>query len=117
MKKNKLIVSLSLVLTVLFSMLFQSLHTYEHFSKQLSEKHCDHKYNASGTEITHEHHQLDHCFVCHFGLSSYISPTDYSYQLYSNSGEIPYFSIVSETIISFSVSTYYLRGPPVNNLS
>ena len=115
MKKNKLIVSLSLVITVLFSILFQSVHTYEHIAKQLSEKHCDHKYNVSGTEITHQHHNADHCYVCHFGLSSYISPADYSYQLYSNNGEIPYFYSASETIISFSGSTYFLRGPPVNS--
>ncbi|WP_188049466.1 hypothetical protein [Flavobacterium sp. GP15] len=115
MKKNKLIVSLSLVITVLFSILFQSVHTYEHIAKQLSEKHCDHKYNVSGTEITHQHHNADHCYVCHFVTSSYLTPLDFSYKLYSVAGEIPYFKSKIETVISFSGSNYSLRGPPVNS--
>ena len=117
MKSNKLILSLSLVFTVLFSILFQSLHTYEHISKQLSEKHCEHQYNVSGTEITHEHHNIDHCYVCHFTLGSYITPTNLSYQLYSSNAEIPYFSIDQKIVITFSGSSYSLRGPPINTLS
>ncbi|MFV8360393.1 hypothetical protein [Flavobacterium sp. LS1P3] len=117
MKKNKLIVSLSLIVTVLFSMLFQSFHTYEHLEKQLSKKQCHHKYNVTGTEITHQHHKLDHCYVCEFAFGSYITPKDFSYQLYSNSAEIPYFFTTAETVISFSGSLYSLRGPPVNSLS
>ncbi len=113
MKKNKFILSFSLVITVLFSILFQSIHSYEHLLKQISEKHCDHKYNVSGTEITHQHHHVDHCDVCHFALSSYITPINFSYNLYSISREIPYFFNENETIISFSGSLYSLRGPPV----
>lgn len=115
MKMNKLISSLSLVVTVLFSILFQSVHTYEHLAQQLSEKHCDHKYNVSGTEITHQHHKAEHCDLCHFVFGNYISPKDFSYQLYSNIEEIPYFFTESEMFISFSGSLYYLRGPPVNS--
>ena len=117
MKKNKPILTLSLVVTVLFSMLFQSLHTYEHVAKQLSQKQCHHKYNVTGTEITHQHHKLDYCYVCEFALGSYITPKDCSKQLYSGIEEIPYFLTVSETVISFSGSLYSLRGPPLDSLS
>ena len=117
MKKNKLIVSLSLIVTVLFSMLFQSLHTYEHLAKQLSQKQCYHKYNVTGAEITHQHQKVDHCYVCEFAFGSYITPKDFSYQLYSSIEEIPYFFTTAEKVISFSGSLYSLRGPPVNNLS
>jgi len=115
MKKNKLILSLSLVVTVLFSILFQSLHSYEHVVKQLSEEHCDHKYNVSGTEITHQHHKADHCDLCQFAFGNYIFPKDFSYQLCSCIDEIPYFFTESETFISFPGSLYSLRGPPVNS--
>ena len=84
-------------------------------AKQLSEKHCDHKYNVSGTEITHQHHKAEHCDLCHFVFGNYISPKDFSYQLYSNIEEIPYFFTESEMFISFSGSLYSLRGPPVNS--
>jgi len=117
MKNKFAIINFCLMITVLFSMLFQSLHTYEHVAKQLSQKQCHHKYNVTGTEITHQHHKLDYCYVCEFALGSYITPKDCSNQLYFGIEEIPYFLTVSETVISFSGSLYSLRGPPVNSLS
>ena len=117
MKKNKFIVPLALVITVLFSMLLQSWHTYEHVAKQLSQKQCHHKENVTGTELTHQHQKVDHCAVCEFALGNYVSLKDISYQLRSTSKEIPYFFTENEAIISFSGSLYSLRGPPVNNLS
>jgi len=116
MKKNKLIISLSLAIAVLFSILFQSIHTYEHLEKQLPQKQCHHKYSSS-SEITHQHHNFDHCNVCEFSFGSYISPKQFSYQLYSTYKQIPYFIGAKETVLSFSGSLYSLRGPPVNSLS
>jgi phosphopantetheinyl transferase (holo-ACP synthase) len=43
-------------MTVLFSILFQSLHTYEHFAKQFAEKECHQKEYYGEPEITHQHH-------------------------------------------------------------
>jgi hypothetical protein len=57
MKKKVSIFSLVLTLTVLFSMLFQSVHKYEHIAQQLSEVQCSQK--NSSTEITHQHHGYD----------------------------------------------------------
>jgi hypothetical protein len=116
MKKNKLIISLSLAIAVLFSILFQSIHTYGHLEKQLSQKQCHHKYSSS-SEITHQHHNFDHCNVCEFSFGSYISPKQFPYQLYSTYKQIPYFIGAKETVLSFSGSLYSLRGPPANSLS
>jgi hypothetical protein len=113
MKKNKLIVSLSLAIAVLISILFQSFHTYEHLEKQLSQKKCHHKYNVTNKEITHQHQNFDHCYVCDFTFGSYISPKDFSYQLFSTHKEIPYFTNAEETVLSFSGSLYSHRGPPI----
>ena len=114
MKKKKLIINLSLAIAVLFSMLFQSYHSYEHLAKQLSQKECHHKYNSS-SEITHQHHNLEHCYVCEFSFGSYISPDTFSYQLNADYLEIPYFLTVNEAVIPFSGSLYSHRGPPVNS--
>jgi len=97
---------------VLFSILFQYVHSYEHLAIQLSEKKCYHKYNSS-KEITHQHHNYDRCFVCDFTLSSFVSaaishfefkkiniPTGYSF---SQSEEINQF---------FKGSLFALRAPP-----
>lgn len=101
---------------VLFSILFQSLHVYEHFVKQFSEEVCHHKYNGTQAEITHQHHNLDHCNVCHFTFGAYISPEVFVYKLNSNFKQVPYFFKIGKAIISFSGSLYSHRGPPFFNI-
>ncbi|MCD0474431.1 hypothetical protein LPB87_08480 [Flavobacterium sp. EDS] len=113
MKRKQLIISISLTMTVLFSMLFQSFHSYEHIVQEFSKKQCHHEYNVTNTEITHQHHNLDYCYVCHFAISSYITPERFTFQLPVFHDEIPYFFTFSETAISFSGSLYSLRGPPI----
>ncbi|MEZ7499660.1 hypothetical protein QO200_13040 [Flavobacterium sp. Arc3] len=113
MKKKQLVISLSLSLTVLFSILFQSLHTYEHFVKQFSETECHHKYSNGEPEITHQHHNFDDCKVCHFTFGSYVSPDVFVYSLQSNFENTPYFFEKVKTFISFPGSLYSPRGPPL----
>ncbi|KIO53903.1 hypothetical protein [Flavobacterium hibernum] len=112
MKRKQLILSVSLALTVLFSILFQSIHSYEHIVKQLSEKQCHHNYNDPNGEITHQHHDYDVCFVCHFVFGSYIVPEKFAFEFRTFSSEIPYFFSLSEKVFSLSESVYLLRGPP-----
>ena len=112
MKKKIVLLNSFLALAVLFAMLFQSVHSYEHLAKQLSEKKCSHK-NISSHEITHQHQNFDHCFVCDFTISTFISsdisnfefkkiiiPSGYSF---FNSREITQF---------FKGSLFALRAPP-----
>ena len=100
------------MMAVLFSILFQYVHSYEHLAKQLSEKKCSHK-NISSHEITHQHQNFDHCFVCDFTISTFIPsdisnfefkkiiiPSGYSF---FNSREITQF---------FKGSLFALRAPP-----
>lgn len=112
MKKKQLIISLSLAVTVLFSILFQSFHSYEHFEKQFSEKECNHKYSQGTPEITHQHHNLDDCKVCHFTFGSYVSTEIFACKLISNYKQVPYFYKTAKGIVSFSGSLYSHRGPP-----
>lgn len=112
MKRKQLILSFSFAVTILFSILFQSIHSYEHIVKQLTEKQCHHNYNDPSGEITHQHHDFEVCFVCNFAFGSYILPENFSFQFHSYDSEIPYFLPLSEKIFSISVSSYFLRGPP-----
>ena len=117
MKKKQLLISLSLAVTVLFSILLQSVHAYDHFVKQFSQTECHHKYNRSNAEISHSHHQgFDDCKVCHFTFGSYISAVGFAYKLKTNFATFPYFPETGDAIILFSGSLYSHRGPPVNNL-
>ncbi|MBB4800552.1 hypothetical protein HNP37_000591 [Flavobacterium nitrogenifigens] len=112
MKRKQLILSLSFAVTILFSILFQSIHSYEHIVKQLSEKQCHHNYNDPSGEITHQHHDFEVCFVCNFAFGSYIVPETFQFQFHSFQKQIAYFFPVSEKIFSISTTSYFLRGPP-----
>jgi hypothetical protein len=57
--------------TVLFSILFQSLHTYGHFVKAFFQTECHHKHNGTTAQITHKHHSFDYV-KCAISLFSYV---------------------------------------------
>jgi len=111
MKRKLLILNLSLVVVLLFSIVFQSFDSFSHFEKQFTQKECHHKYNSS-SEITHQHHNFDHCYVCQFAFSNSISSQKFSFQFYSESRQTPYFFANPESVFSFSGSLYSLRAPP-----
>ena len=110
-KKRFAIFNAVFATALLFSMLFQSLHSFEHLTELLSEKQCHHKY-ASPHEITHQHHNFDHCFVCDFTFGSFIWPESFSYQLHFVKTGTPYLFSETGIIISDFRSTNPLRGPP-----
>jgi hypothetical protein len=114
MKKKQLLLSLSLAITVLFSILMQSIHTYSHVVEQWSqtETECHHKYNVTHTEITHQHHAFEQCTVCHFSFGSYVTPLAFEYKFASNYNLIPHRSFSVQEVILFSGSLYSHRGPP-----
>jgi hypothetical protein len=113
MKKKFVILNSFLVLAVLFTMLFQSVHCYEHLAKQLSEKKCEHKYTSS-QEITHQHQNFDHCFVCNFTLSNFISSdiSCFEFQKITIPSGYPFFKS-KEITQFFKGSLFALRAPPI----
>jgi hypothetical protein len=72
MKKKQLIISISLAVTVLFSILFQSSYLWA-FCKGIFQTECHHKHNGTTAQITHKHHSFDTCKVCHFTFGSYVA--------------------------------------------
>jgi hypothetical protein len=112
MKRKFVVVNLILIVSVLFAMLFQSVHSYEHLAKQLSEKKCSHKNNSSH-EITHQHHNFDHCFVCDFTLSNFISATISHFEFKKTNLPSGYSFFNSREITQFfKGSLFALRAPP-----
>lgn len=113
MKKKFVIVNPLLTVVVLFCMLFQYVHTYEHLAKQLSEKECHHKY-TSRHEITHQHHDFDHCLVCHFSTSSFIGSTIEYFEFQKTTFSTEYSLFKSKDITQFfKGSLFALRAPPM----
>ncbi|WPR71907.1 hypothetical protein SLW70_01910 [Flavobacterium sp. NG2] len=113
MKKNQIVIALSLVVTILFSIVLQSFHAHEHHLEQLAQPKCHHESQGNKSQFTHQHYKAEACKVCHFAFGSYITPEIFHYQFYTDYKLIPYFSVTAKKIISFSGSLYSLRGPPV----
>lgn len=113
MKKKFVIVNTFLAATVLFSMLFQFVHSYEHRAKQLSEKECYHKYTSS-QEITHQHHNFDHCFICDFSISSFVASDIHNFEFQKITFPSEYSFFKSKEITQFfKGSLFALRAPPI----
>lgn len=113
MKKKFALINLLLMITVLLSMLFQSLHSYEHLTAHFSNEKCHQKHDFSKPQITHQHNYFDKCFVCDFTLSHFDDPGLQSFSF-------PKVVVISEqvTIYTSQSNTYFigslynLRGPP-----
>jgi len=111
MKKRFAIINSALMAAVLFSMLLQSVHSFEHIHNLFSEKECHHKYSGQ-TEISHQHHPFDECFVCEFTFSAFITPQNISFTFDTPQGIIPYCCSTTEVVYTFPRIPYSLRGPP-----
>ena len=114
MKGKYSLISFVFGLAILFAILLQSLHSFHHIEEVLSEKHCDHKYAVNKTEVSHSHHDSDHCFVCEFTLnySSQLRLEDYFLTAHSYFRKVTLFHS-TENISFFSGCIYSLRGPPL----
>ncbi|MBS7786001.1 hypothetical protein KIH23_01720 [Flavobacterium sp. CYK-55] len=111
MKRKVLFLNAFLSVAVLFSMLLQSVHSFEHLSKLFSEKECHHIYSGK-TEISHQHHPFDECLSCEFTFSTFVCPELFHFDLISlqpSSGKI---YTADELPVVLSKSVLYLRGPP-----
>ena len=105
-------ISISILLSILSSILFQSVHTFEHILAEFSDHKCEHLYDTGSEQITHEHHDFDHCFSCDFHFSNYISAEILSVPSYYFSFFSTYFAVDVQQPLCFSGIHYLVRGPP-----
>jgi hypothetical protein len=112
MKKKFSIFSFVLTFAVLFSMLFESLHKYEHIAAQLAEVECVHD-KASTAEITHQHHHFEFCGVCAHKLSTFTFSFHTAFDLVVLDHYAKTADFESKEITQFfKGSLFALRGPP-----
>ena len=109
MKKKFAILNLSLMFSVLFAILFQSLHSYEHF---LGEELAIHKVDSQEHDLHQNGHNHEKCFVCEFTFSSFLAGEKPSFTFVFELVKVPYQLPVSVKPIVFSGSSFSLRGPP-----
>jgi hypothetical protein len=113
MIKKHIIINVLLSMAVLFSILFQAIHAYEHHSQQLTEKHCQQHYSKNKTELTHEQSIAEKCFTCDFNFSAFTPIAFYVFSFHKNNLVVHsplYFSHTHSSF--FNGSLFSLRAPP-----
>ena len=114
MKYKNHIISFLFGLTVLFAIILQSAHSFNHLEKSLSEKVCHHKYAKNKTIIGHAHNDLDHCFVCEFTFSTSLKSDFISFNFKRIFIPVSYSFFYSKEITqSFRGALFALRAPPI----
>lgn len=114
MKKKFIIINVLLSMAVLFSILFQSVHSYEHHFEKLTEKHCHHDHSKNKAELTHGHSIAEKCFTCDFSFSSFTKTDFYVFQFHKNKTVATFYSFLSPKHSSFFAgSLFSLRAPPL----
>ncbi|HEX8015244.1 MAG TPA: hypothetical protein VF465_08415 [Flavobacterium sp.] len=113
MKKKFFLINLLASIMVLSSMLFQTIHAYEHYFTEKKEQYCHHKISAGEKQITHSHSEDTKCAICSFCFSISTISTTYNLSLYTEnyvrSAEL-FFVEMNSTF--FKGSLFALRGPP-----
>ena len=115
MKKKIIHINFSLVIAIIFSILFQSFDSYSHFKSEFSEPKCVHE-STSKHEITHQHHSAEHCFICKFSFSAAVTYDFFVFKTHNKPVEIPNNFFCSEVYLSFLENSNPLRGPPFFNV-
>jgi hypothetical protein len=115
MKKKVLLIHFTLVIAILFSILFQSFDSYAHFKKETAESKCVHE-STSKHEITHQHHLVEHCFVCKFSFSAAVHSAFLVLKNQNQPAEHQNKFYYYEVFKTFPGNSNLLRGPPIFNV-
>ena len=113
MKNKKYLLSISFALLLLSAIVLYSAHGINHLIKFDSEI-CHKKHSSdSKTEISHGHHDVEHCFACEFTFSSSINSKIVTFQFNKIEIVTPYTTSYSKEITqNFKGSLFSLRAPP-----
>jgi hypothetical protein len=97
-----------LMMAVLFTMLFQSVHVYRHWIADASSdtEKCHHESSL------HHHNSDDDCGLCDFSFWYYVQTDVFNYSFYFPQAQIPYLLKEVAVVFSFSGSIFSLRAPP-----
>ncbi|RZJ73805.1 hypothetical protein [Flavobacterium sp.] len=113
MKSKFAIYNLFAVAAVLFSVVFQSVHSVEHIVEEFQTPKCHHVQTDSKHELSHQHHKDDNCFVCHFNFSGFIGSETVRIPIQRTEIHQEYSYFRSKEITSYFVGSLFAhRGPP-----
>jgi hypothetical protein len=101
-------------MAVLFTILFQSIHSYEHHSEQITAK-LSHKHlSKNKAEISKNNSIPEKCATCDFNFSSFTTTDFFVFQIHKNGTVTTFYSFLYHQQSSFFAgSLFSLRGPPL----
>ncbi|HLO72609.1 MAG TPA: hypothetical protein VK164_01605 [Flavobacterium sp.] len=116
MKKKLLYINVLLMLSVIFTVGYQSIHAFSHEHHHTVE--CIAKQQSTTDKSTtfKTFTEKENCPICDFKWKAFLSPERFQYTLFVPSESIPYLDIISKNGKNTEVSLFYLRGPPVFNI-
>lgn len=113
MKQKFAIINFVLSLTVLFSVLFQSIHSYVHLSEINTQKITKQKYSENESELTYNHTIHLKCCVCDFQFSYFTAADFFLFQFVKTIVINKLTAVVSyQNLTFFTGSLFSLRAPP-----
>lgn len=112
MHKIRAFSNITLAFTLLFSILFHSVHSIEHLVDQITTEKCLHAASYSKIQITHDHHHIEKCPICDFTFSPFLDAKIQSFSIVSNALKIPYFYFTTSGFAYEIEEISTLRGPP-----
>ena len=107
MKKKFALLNFILMLSVLFAVSYQSLHTFSH------HKHEETRSVSSEKTFTKNFSEKENCPTCDFKFASFLSPEVFTFTFFQPHFEIPYLFAKKENFNSFCGSLFSTRGPPI----
>ena len=112
MKKRLIVIPLALLLSIVSSIVWPAWHALGHIAKDFDREICVHASPDGKAQITHEHSHLDHCYVCGFSFSHFLSPSIAHYWFAFPLQDIPYFKFIPDAPDVVPESAHPRRGPP-----
>lgn len=101
-------------MAVLFPILFQTLHSYEHHSEDIVAKNYNFSKLENNFELSTDHSISEKCIICNFNLSSFTTTDFYVFQFHENGAvaHYPKFYFKNQFFF-FKGSLFSLRAPPI----
>lgn len=113
MKQKIAIINFVLSLTVLFSVLFQSIHSYVHQSEINAEQIANQKVSKNKSELTHSHTIDLKCAVCDFQFSCFTTTDFFLFQFVKTTAITTVAAVIAtQNFTFFTGSLFSLRAPP-----
>lgn len=101
-------------MAVLFTILFQSIHSYEHYSEQIVTKNSVKHFSKNKTEINSNQSINEECPICDFQFSSFTANGFYLFSFDKNNVVKAFTFSFSEQHSSFFKGCFFsLRAPPL----